>query len=221
MHPFEQANLGQAPFRIVGYDQAVGPIRCADGGEIGAPGQPMGTCAHCGQGIKYRAHVRSHDGRSFTVGLDCAMRVGSEANRLMSDAERIKKQIAREQRAAKAAARRAEREAVYQAKLQGQRDCNGGMTDWEMAEAKRRAEAQRSEAEMVERNAWLLEVLADVSGDFAASMSRELRRFKLVDLSDRAISILRDIYRKSKMAGRRATALRDQYEDEFDQLAGL
>jgi hypothetical protein len=75
VHPFESAGLGRAPFRFIGVDYRVGPIRIAnrDGTEtqIGAPGQPMGTCEFCGQGIAECCMIQDADGKRFVVGNVC------------------------------------------------------------------------------------------------------------------------------------------------------
>ena len=103
MHPFERAGLGRAPFHLVGHDRCVGPIRLDDGvTEIGYPGQPMGTCDFCGQGIANRMLIASSDGQRFVVGIDCVLRLGRDDNRLATDAERVRSQLRREQRAAAA-----------------------------------------------------------------------------------------------------------------------
>lgn len=82
LHPFESAGLGKSPFRYVGYDVKVGPIRCDDGmTQIGSPGQPMGTCDYCGQGIAICVSIQSIDGKLFTVGQDCAEKLYRETNR--------------------------------------------------------------------------------------------------------------------------------------------
>lgn len=75
-HVFEKARLGVAPFRFIGCEEKRGPIRLADGTEIGADGQPMGTCDYCGQGIAICCSILSADGRKFVVGSDCVARTG-------------------------------------------------------------------------------------------------------------------------------------------------
>jgi hypothetical protein len=84
-HPFERSGLGLAPFKFVGMTEEVGPIRTqiAPGvtAEVGAPGQPMGTCKYCGQGIRYACHILSADGKRFTVGSDCVAKLSLESNR--------------------------------------------------------------------------------------------------------------------------------------------
>ena len=89
-HPFERAGLGLAPFRCVGVERRVGPIksvmRMPGGGlvecEVGSPGQPMGTCEYCGQGIADCYVITSADGARFIVGCDCVAKVARDDNRV-------------------------------------------------------------------------------------------------------------------------------------------
>jgi len=77
-HRFQTAGLGIAPFRYVGFSERRGPIKLADGSEIGSPGQPMGTCAYCGQGIAICCEIVSADGKRFIVGSDCVEKTGDK-----------------------------------------------------------------------------------------------------------------------------------------------
>lgn len=80
MHAFEKAGLGAAPFKFVGCYEDRGPkVIGHQGGctiTVGSPGQPMGTCKYCGQGILVCCVIRSSDGKEFTVGSDCVARTG-------------------------------------------------------------------------------------------------------------------------------------------------
>lgn len=79
VHVFERAGLGIAPFRFVGCYESRGPIITHVNGvecHVGAPGQPMGTCAYCGQGIAICCQILSADGRRFIVGYDCVRKTG-------------------------------------------------------------------------------------------------------------------------------------------------
>lgn len=80
IHRFEAAGLGKAPFRFLGAEERRGPIKFLDESgvmlEVGAPGQPMGTCDYCGQGIAICCKIRSADGREFIVGTDCVRKTG-------------------------------------------------------------------------------------------------------------------------------------------------
>lgn len=79
-HPWELAGLGRPPYRVTGVETRVGPIHMPDGTMVGAPGQPMGTCDYCGQGIKEVFRIASADNRRFEVGCDCVRRAYQEAN---------------------------------------------------------------------------------------------------------------------------------------------
>ena len=97
IHPFEAAGLGIAPFRCTGVVEKSGPIKYPNGMEVGAPGQPMGTCEFCGNGIKYCCQIVSHDGRHFEVGCDCVEKLHREDNALATAAQRIRADIRRKQ----------------------------------------------------------------------------------------------------------------------------
>jgi hypothetical protein len=101
LHPFERAGLGKAPFRFVGVEVRIGPIRFERNGvtvEIGAPGQPMGACQYCSQGIAECCHVRSSDGRDFIVGNECIKKVDSQLARQAAPAIRERARLMREAR---------------------------------------------------------------------------------------------------------------------------
>jgi hypothetical protein len=109
IHKFEAAGLGKAPFRCVGMVQRVGPIRSYINGctvEVGAPGQPMGCCKFCGQGIKDCFIIRSADGREFDVGCDCVAKTGDAGMKKVTD--KIVAGLRREQRHAREGVKLAE-----------------------------------------------------------------------------------------------------------------
>lgn len=81
IHKFERAGLGKAPFRYLGCFEDRGPHRSTDPKtgivtECGSPGQPMGTCEYCGQGIALCCSIVSADGKRFIVGSDCVAKTG-------------------------------------------------------------------------------------------------------------------------------------------------
>lgn len=101
IHPFERAGLGLAPFRFVGMEHRVGPLLLADGTQVGAPGQPMGSCAFCGQGIAYCCQIESADGKRFIVGCDCVRKVSEKKERVLTDVERAIRDTKRNEKWAK------------------------------------------------------------------------------------------------------------------------
>lgn len=129
IHRFESAGLGKAPFRYVGFRELRGPIKELDkdgnwtGFEIGSPGQPMGTCAYCGQGIAICCEIVSADGRSFIVGSDCVEKTGDAGLRkVKTDVQKFarEKQKAREAVRIAAALDRLENDAELRAALAAQ-----------------------------------------------------------------------------------------------------
>lgn len=99
IHPFEQAGLGRAPFRLVGMEAKV-YVSCP-----GAPAQPAGTCDYCGNGIKYCCQIESADGKQFVVGNECVRKTDRESLVNASEFEKAllkqKREIARERTRAK------------------------------------------------------------------------------------------------------------------------
>jgi len=105
IHPWEVAGLGKYPYRVLGVEVRVGPIHLPNGMMVGAPGQPMGTCDYCGQGIKDCYKILSADGKRFEVGCDCVRRAYAEAGvRVPAAVEKLERE--KRQAAAKAKAKR-------------------------------------------------------------------------------------------------------------------
>lgn len=103
VHPFEVSGCGRAPFAFVGVEYRVGPIDLGGGLSVGAPGQPMGTCAHCGTGIAECCVIRDADGKTFIVGNVCVGKTGDA--RLIDTTKRAVRDAARERKAKRDAAR--------------------------------------------------------------------------------------------------------------------
>jgi hypothetical protein len=132
-HPWTRAGLGLAPFRFAGYYEDRGPRRWVEGGVevvVGAPGQPMGVCSYCGQGIAHVYAVQSADGRRSTVGQDCIarLRATEESDRRLRaeallarrDAQRAARRRRSEAQRAEALARHRAQEAAEQAHLRAE-----------------------------------------------------------------------------------------------------
>ena len=85
IHPFTKSGLGEAPFRFVGMTEQRGPIKVTDPKtgvtfECGSPGQPMGSCDHCGTGIAFCYAIESADGKRSVVGCDCILKLALDSN---------------------------------------------------------------------------------------------------------------------------------------------
>ena len=207
LHPFERADLGQSPFRYVGMRENV---------YSACPGhsQPGGTCAYCGQGIRYECVIKSHDGKTFVVGMDCVAKLGRADNCLVDAVKRERLKLEQAKRQAERDARWAAREAENKAELDRQRQVNGGLTDYELGKQKA-AEEERLKADQYKQaNQWLINALKGKDGYFVDSMRRELQVRSIASLSSRQIEILRDIYGKS--CGRSGSKKYNQAVREFD-----
>lgn len=118
MHPFAQAGLGVAPFRCIGVEYRVGPVKSViDFGngpvqvEIGSAGQPMGSCAYCGQGIAECCVIQDGNGKTFIVGNQCVAKAYRDYGFAVPDSK-----LEKERKAALKAAR-ADRERTIAAEL--------------------------------------------------------------------------------------------------------
>ncbi|MES2155445.1 MAG: hypothetical protein V4510_09955 [bacterium] len=108
LHAFEKSGLGRAPFKFIGCEERRGPMLLGvkNGVEMwaGAPGQPMGTCAHCGTGIAVCCTIESADGKRFIVGNVCVNKTGDKG--LIKTTRKAINQRNRERNHALAKARR-------------------------------------------------------------------------------------------------------------------
>ncbi len=215
VHPFEVAGLGLAPFRCTGHSYEVGPRKLADGTEVGSAGQPMGCCDYCGQGIANVYYIKSSDGRIFTVGCDCVLKIGRSDNVLTTQVKRLKNQLAARARESKRLARREQREAAIQADLQAQRSANGGLTNYELKQ-KREAEAQAATAAAAAAdNLWILERLPATSGSpFIQDMIARLKTNPLSNFSERQLQVLGEVW--AKTWGRQGSQACEEAAYEFE-----
>lgn len=203
IHPFEEAGLGLAPFRFTGMSENV--INHGNGHM-----QAGGTCDYCYNGIRYEYWIASADGKRFKVGCDCVLKLERADNRLVTAVQRAKAQHAK-----------AKREAARQAKWEAGRPAREAAARERAArEAERLAAEQAANAERIERQGWLIDVLNRQPGDFCASLAADLERREIASLSDRCVVILRDIYAKA-IGGRRGSKAYAAAEAEFDAKAGL
>ena len=105
IHPFEAAGLGRAPFRFVGLDYRVGPIKIAESGGcetlVGSPGQPMGCCKYCGQGIAEICIIEDADRKTFEVGNVCVGKVDARLGPIVDRQVKKAARLRREERAMK------------------------------------------------------------------------------------------------------------------------
>ena len=197
VHPFEIAGLGRAPFTLEGYSKEVGPRVLADGTQVGAPGQPMGTCAYCSRGIAHVFQIRSSDGVESGVGCDCVLKLDREDNKLVSAVKKAKLLLDRQARQLKAQEKaRLAREKRVQARK-----------DQEAAwEAKK--------VEIKAGNEWLISRLPLAGSPFIQDMKSQLECRPASQFSDRQLDILGRIWVESFGYPKNSQA-EDEAADEF------
>jgi hypothetical protein len=181
-HTFTEMGLGRAPFRVLSVEDK---------------GKVAGSCDYCCTGIRYYVWISSADGQRSKVGMDCVERAGEKG--LVDVVKRERNRLARE----RAAARRV---AEHAAAMQAQRDRNGGLTDWELAQLHaEEAEARRFAA--LRPAIDLLAPFADKLGelewsDYAQQLSVRLVR---VALDESRFGQWCDHYSKHACGNRRGT----------------
>lgn len=140
IHKWEAQGLGKAPFKCVGMYSL--PARSlaehnpqAYQAELAQmpKGYDIGTCAVCGMALTNNFLIRTGCGRQFSVGCDCVKKAGDVG---LVDAVKTRK------RAADREKRFLDREAERLARLQAQRERNGGLTDWELQEEQQKIREQ-------------------------------------------------------------------------------
>lgn len=210
-HPFD--HIGTGPFRFVGMVERVGPYKttCPKSGadlEIGYAGQPMGTCAHCGTGIKYCCQIVDANGKRFEVGVVCVLK--TEDRDLTYSANREKSKIDAKNRQRLADAKRAARAEVRKAER----------AKWEAENAVRMAQEAAKRAEQANTNAEtfsdVLEALGAIVGvsGFAMDMHHLLKTGTAVTaLSPRQRQICFEI--TAKTCGRAGS---NAYSAKLDDL---
>lgn len=225
-HKWEEAGHGKAPFRPLciisipsaeicernpsAYNQLMAEaMQCAK-----SFGVTLCSCNVCGMSLVNNVVIRDAAGKHFVVGLDCAGKSGD--SKLVTQAEKLEAARQRQKREAKRDEERQAREAARLAELQAQRDRNGGLTDYELAEKKRADAAQALAGKSRQENAWLIEVLrGEYQGDFVKAMIAQLEAKPLHDaIRGRAAEIVGEIYGKQK-GGRRGSKKYQAAEAEF------
>lgn len=194
-HVWQEAGLGQAPFRCTGH---------MDTGSVTT------TCDYCGAGLRYVFFVQDANGHSFKVGMDCIDRTGDV--RVTTAAKQAKAQADRERRQAEYEERRKEQMLAWQAELDRQRAINGGETDQERS---LRIEKQKQD-ELVERvNGWLIAQFKLRNPNHGGwDGLNDLLRTPITQKSERYISIVRDTWCKTT-GGRRGSKAYTEAESKF------
>jgi hypothetical protein len=194
IHKFEDAKLGSAPFKCIGFWQM--PDRGlletypeAWNAQIKSAPCPVGCCAYCGAPLSNHYIIKSADGRNFAVGSECVAKAGDKG---LTDAAKLAKR-----RADRDARDKKDRE-NSQAVLWQQRQEYAGITGWEWYQRWERILNDRFAQEDAIRFADLIPIadyLRSKSGSFCYSVGDALSRGMLP--RGNAWSIVLDIMGKS------------------------
>jgi hypothetical protein len=173
----------------------------------------LGSCNVCGTALMNNYICKDAAGRGFVIGCECVKKL--QQTELCTAIEKAEKIRQSNKRKAAAEKRREEKRAARAQALNNQREKNGGLTDYELGEKQREEIAAANAAETTAANAWLINVLEAVDGNFAAAMARSLETHGVGYHSPRAVAIMRDIFAKSH--GRRNSKAYDAAINLFDE----
>jgi len=210
VHQWTDQGLGEGPFRLVdvisfpsksileanpmAYNSQVAELHRQAGG-YGLDG--LCCCHSCGMGLQHNYIIQNAAGNHFVVGSSCVAKTGDA--KLVTKVEAMERKRQQELRRARAEAKRAEREAKLEMELQAQRDRNGGLTDLELEDQQRQEAREAKRAQFTNDNHWLITVLENTRGGFAADMADNLCKgpWSRQEFSPRMIDIICDIYGKA------------------------
>jgi len=215
IHKWEDAGHGKAPFKVVGICEIPAPSLAEHNPSAyekamkSLPhGYRVGSCGVCGMGLSVNFLINSADGNKFAVGCECVKKAGDhgmiETVKLMKN--KRNRQIAQEKR-----------EAAHQAKVQAERDRNGGLTDWEVEEQKRNEEKIEREQKMqpvYDITREIASLLRDGKGGFCDSIAADLDNGLIP--SGRAYDLTCEII--AKKSGRKSST---KYWERYDQIEAL
>ena len=201
----ENFQFGEAPFRFIGVWSA--PSRSLLEQNPSAYNLQMQAkpkfchfgCDHCGTAIEHHYVLRDAKGDKYCVGSSCISKVGNVVN--LSDAEAAERQRQRELRRARAEAKREQKRLAHEAKLDAQRERNGGLTDMELAMQKIEEERQQQRIANKQKYDFFISGLSEAYGYFAKDVAQGLREGRLP--SGRGVTIMLEIIAKN--AGRRGS----------------
>jgi hypothetical protein len=216
IHKFEIAGLGKAPFKLIGFYKM--PSNSLAGQNPDAynmalrampQGAGCGSCQFCGIPLINNFIIESSDGQKNAVGCDCVQKVGDRG---------LTTKIKEMQRIARKEKRDAEREATRLAKLEAEREKNGGKTDSEIFEEKVNARNKAIEQGMVSIEESLTAIrnaLKQAYGDFARNMYYLIKEGDFSAISPNMQRIIIEIAAKQISGARKGSK---KYLAEFDTL---
>lgn len=210
----ENFQFGEAPFRFIGVWSA--PSRSLLEQNPSAYNLQMQAkpkfchfgCDHCGTAIEHHYVLRDAKGDKYCVGSSCIAKVSNVVN--LSDAEAAERQRQRDLRRARAEAKREQQRLAHEAKLDAQRERNGGLTDNELAMQKMEQEREQQRIANEQKYDYFIGGLSEAYGYFAKDVAQGLREGR--QPAGRGVTIMLEIIAKN--AGRRGSKA---YEAAFTE----
>jgi hypothetical protein len=219
IHKFEIAGLGKAPFKLVGFYKMPSNALAEhnpDGYNSALRAMPKGagcgSCQFCGIGLINNFIIKSADGKINAVGCDCVQKVGDKG---------LTTKIKEMQRLARKEKRDAEREATRLAKLDAEREKNGGKTDVEIFDeklAKHSAIIEAGRVSIKSDIAIIGNALKEAYGDFAHDMYILLRNVEFRAISPNMQRIIIEIASKQISGARKGSKKYIAQYDIFEPI---
>lgn len=235
VHPWQDAGLGIAPFRVhciistpgkgllehnvESYNSQMAEACC----QAKALGVELYQCQYCYECLQNNVVIRDANKKFFVVGLDCAMKTGD--TQVMTQAKNLERLRQKEIRAKKAEALREAKFQARQATLAAERTKNGGKTDYEVAkQARYDAQSFRRHGN-IEKYRWLLAELDKNGGEFVKSMIEKIENYGFDGMSEKCERIIVDIYAKtvsgSRYGSKKYNAAAIECCEKIDEVKGV
>ena len=219
MHVWQSEGLGLAPFKFVSMwsmpSAETNPSAYASAMNS-KPAHCRGLCDHCSTGIIHHCIIKSADGKLFSVGTSCVKKTNDTI--LISEMKALQNKLNRERSALKRAEKRTAENEIYNARMQAERDTNGGLTDYELAEKAIKDERQIILDKMAVIAAPVVSVLDAKGGDFCDSMAYEISHGRKI--SGRCVEIVIEIMTKQFGRGN-SKAYLEAYPEQYDLVENV
>lgn len=197
--------MGQGDYRLVGFWEA--PSRAVleqnpmayNNMMASAPESCRCFCHHCGTGIRLHFILEDELGDRYSVGSSCIDKLGQKE--LVTEAHAMKLERDRAKRKEAADRKREQQQEAREAKLQAQRDKNGGLTDYELKQKDRKDREEQNSLQYREISKPIKTLLRAAGGDFCKSIVSSLNDGKMPSGGGKVITI--EIMAKQKSGARK------------------
>lgn len=197
--------MGQGNYRLVGFWEA--PSRAVleqnpmayNNMMASAPAYCRCCCHHCGTGIRLHFILEDDLGDRYSVGSSCIDKLGQKE--LVTEAHAMKLERDRAKRKEAADRKREQQHKDREAKLQAQRDKNGGLTDHEVKQKEREDREKQNALQYREISKPIKTLLRAAGGEFCNSIINSLNEGKMPSGGGKSITI--EIMTKQKSGARK------------------